>query len=69
MSLEKKICSFEFLNYRSSPPANQSDVSLTDTPEYLSQLLKDRRQLAAIPNMFFHAERLLDQGKFLIIYK
>lgn len=45
----------------SSPPATQTDPSLTDNPEYLAQLLKDRRQLAAVPNMFMHIERLLDQ--------
>jgi protein quaking len=44
-----------------SPPATQTDPSLTDNPEYLSQLLKDKRQLAAVPNMFIHIERLLDQ--------
>ncbi len=38
---------------------------MNNTPEYLSQLLKDRRQLAAVPNMFFHVERLLDQGNYL----
>ncbi|CAF3440035.1 unnamed protein product [Rotaria sp. Silwood1] len=46
----------------SSPPSTQTDPSLTDNPEYLSQLLKDKRQLAAVPNMFMHIERLLDQG-------
>ncbi|CAF0830670.1 unnamed protein product [Didymodactylos carnosus] len=45
----------------SSPPATQTDQSLTDNPEYLAQLLKDKRQLAAVPNMFTHIERLLDQ--------
>lgn len=44
-----------------SPPATQTDQTLTDNPEYLSQLLKDKRQLAAVPNMFMHIERLLDQ--------
>jgi len=44
-----------------SPPSTQTDPSLTDNPEYLSQLLKDKRQLAAVPNMFMHIERLLDQ--------
>ena len=48
---------------RSSPPATQTDPSLVDNPEYLSQLLKDKRQLAAVPNMFMHLERLLDQGQ------
>ena len=41
--------------FRTSTPAD------LNTPEYLAQLLKDRRQLAAVPNMFFHVERLLDQ--------
>jgi len=45
----------------SSPPITQTDPSLTDNPEYLAQLLKDKRQLAAVPNMFMHIERLLDQ--------
>ncbi len=52
-----------FFNYRTSPPATQTDPSLADNPEYLSQLLKDKRQLSAVPNMFMHIERLLDQGK------
>ncbi len=51
-----------FLQCRTSPPTVQADLN---TPEYLSQLLKDRRQLAAVPNMFFHVERLLDQGNYL----
>jgi hypothetical protein len=51
-----------FFFHRTSPPATQTDPSLTDNPEYLSQLLKDKRQLAAVPNMFMHIERLLDQG-------
>jgi len=46
---------------KTSPPSTQTDPSLTDNPEYLSQLLKDKRQLAAVPNMFMHIERLLDQ--------
>ncbi|CAF3710171.1 unnamed protein product, partial [Rotaria socialis] len=33
-----------------SPPSTQTDPSLADNPEYLSQLLKDKRQLAAVPN-------------------
>ena len=28
--------------------------------EYLSQLLKDKKQLAAFPNVFHHLERLAD---------
>lgn len=33
------------------------------TTEYLAQLLKDKKQLAAFPNVFTHLERLLDEGK------
>jgi hypothetical protein len=40
----------------------QTDPTLMDNPEYLSQLLKDKRQLGAVPHMFIHIERLLDQG-------
>ncbi|CAH1962731.1 unnamed protein product [Acanthoscelides obtectus] len=29
--------------------------------DYLAQLLKDRKQLAALPNVFIHVERLLDE--------
>lgn len=38
----------------------QSTQSIAD---YLAQLLKDRKQLAAFPNVFNHVERLLDEGK------
>ena len=31
--------------------------------EYLSQLLKDKKQLAAFPNVFHHLERLADEGE------
>lgn len=31
--------------------------------DYLAQLLKDKKQLAAFPNVFLHVERLLDEGK------
>ena len=31
--------------------------------DYLAQLLKDKKQLAAFPNVFLHVERLLDDGK------
>ena len=36
------------------------DVNST---EYLAQLLKDKKQIAAFPNVFIHLERLLDEGK------
>ena len=31
--------------------------------DYLAQLLKDKKQLAAFPSVFIHVERLLDEGK------
>jgi hypothetical protein len=65
---KKKIFNRVVSKYRSSPSTIQTDLTSLDAPEYLSQLLKDRRQLAAVPNMFFHVERLLDQGKFQYIY-
>ena len=34
-----------------------------NTPEYLAQLLKDKKQIQAFPNVFIHLERLLDEGK------
>lgn len=36
------------------------------TAEYLAQLLKDKKQIAAFPNVFLHLERLLDEGNLLI---
>ena len=33
-----------------------------NTTEYLAQLLKDKKQLAAFPNVFIHLERILDEG-------
>lgn len=39
----------------------QSPQSIAD---YLAQLLKDRKQLAALPNVFTHLERLLDEGMY-----
>lgn len=41
----------------------QSPQSIAD---YLAQLLKDRKQLAALPNVFTHLERLLDEGKTIL---
>lgn len=42
---------------------NPSTQSIAD---YLAQLLKDRKQLAAFPNVFMHMERLLDEGMWLL---
>jgi len=38
-------------------PHNNNTQSIAD---YLAQLLKDKKQLAAFPNVFLHVERLLD---------
>lgn len=44
----------------------------TSIADYLAQLLKDKKQLAAFPSVFLHVERLLDEGKtkkdFLTLY-
>ncbi|KAL3882216.1 hypothetical protein ACJMK2_028581 [Sinanodonta woodiana] len=32
-----------------------------NTPEYLAQLLKDKKQIQAFPNVFIHLEKLLDE--------
>lgn len=34
-----------------------------NTPEYLAQLLKDKKQIQALPNVFIHTEKILDEGK------
>jgi protein quaking len=39
---------------------NNSPQSTQSIADYLAQLLKDRKQLAAFPNVFNHVERLLD---------
>ena len=36
-----------------------------NTADYLAQLLKDKKQLAAFPNVFLHLERLLDDGELI----
>lgn len=42
---------------------DQNTASTQSIADYLAQLLKDRKQLAAFPNVFIHVERLLDEGK------
>ena len=51
-----------FSTYRSSS-TNQADLNMKNKLDYLSQLLKDKGQLATSPNIFIHVERLLDQGE------
>ncbi|KAF7266057.1 protein held out wings isoform X3 [Rhynchophorus ferrugineus] len=38
-----------------------TSASTQSIADYLAQLLKDRKQLAAFPNIFMHVERLLDE--------
>ncbi|KAL3277137.1 hypothetical protein HHI36_012491 [Cryptolaemus montrouzieri] len=45
---------------------DNSTPSTQSIADYLAQLLKDRKQLAAFPNVFIHVERLLDEGMWLI---
>ena len=51
-------------------PSNQQLVRMGDNnntqsiADYLAQLLKDKKQLAAFPNVFIHMERLLDDGEY-----
>ena len=45
---------------RMGESGSNSTQSIAD---YLAQLLKDKKQLAAFPNVFVHMERLLDDGK------
>jgi hypothetical protein len=42
--------------------ATNSTQSIAD---YLAQLLKDRKQVTAFPNVFIHVERLIDEGMSL----
>ena len=44
---------------------NNNTQSIAD---YLAQLLKDKKQLAAFPNVFLHLERLLDDGKKIFLF-
>ena len=44
-----------------------SSASASSTADYLAQLLKDKKQLAAFPNVFLHMERLLDDGKLFFL--
>ena len=50
-------------NHIHPAPDNSQQQSPQSIADYLAQLLKDRKQLAALPNVFTHLERLLDEGK------
>lgn len=43
---------------------NNNQQTTQSIADYLAQLLKDRKQLAAFPTVFTHVERLLDEGTF-----
>lgn len=42
---------------------SNTNTTTQSIADYLAQLLKDRKQLAAFPNVFLHVERLIDEGK------
>ena len=59
-------------HFTSSDPSPQSmrmgdvtnnNMNTQSIADYLAQLLKDKKQLAAFPNVFIHMERLLDEGE------
>lgn len=45
---------------------NNNQQTTQSIADYLAQLLKDRKQLAAFPAVFTHVERLLDEGNFYL---
>ncbi|XP_055632848.1 protein held out wings [Toxorhynchites rutilus septentrionalis] len=47
--------------YSNSVNSDHTTPSTQSIADYLAQLLKDRKQLAAFPNVFNHVERLLDE--------
>ncbi|XP_053945597.1 protein held out wings-like isoform X2 [Anastrepha ludens] len=55
------LCDVSAITIQQTPQQqHQSTQSIAD---YLAQLLKDRKQMAAFPNVFNHVERLLDEVK------
>lgn len=51
------------LSNHSNIMGTENNKDSNNTPEYLAQLLKDKKQIAAFPNVFIHTERLLDDGE------
>lgn len=49
-------------NSAGSPASTTATSASAYSVEYLAQLLKDKKQLAAFPNVFHHIERLIDEG-------
>lgn len=46
---------------------DKSNNNTQSTADYLAQLINDRKQVTAFPNVFIHVERLIDEGKSLSI--
>lgn len=43
--------------------SDAASINTQSIADYLAQLLKDRKQVTAFPNVFIHVERLIDEGK------
>lgn len=43
--------------------SDATTINTQSIADYLAQLLKDRKQVTAFPNVFIHVERLIDEGK------
>lgn len=50
-------------NHHSVPHHNPSPPVMYTSADYLAQLLKDQKQVSAFPGVFFHLDRLLNEGK------
>lgn len=49
--------------------SENSNVNTQSIADYLAQLLKDRKQVTAFPNVFVHVERLIDEGRTLMCFE
>ena len=47
---------------------NNNNINMQSTADYLALLLKDKKQLAAFPNVFHHLDRLLEEGELILWY-
>lgn len=43
--------------------SDTQQINTQSIADYLAQLLKDRKQVTAFPNVFMHVERLIDEGE------
>lgn len=46
--------------------SDAATINTQSIADYLAQLLKDRKQVTAFPNVFIHVERLIDEGKWKV---